>query len=288
MVGSRFCELAEPDFKLIKADFKGEIPVDITKEESVFDFFKKHGFSWAILFSAFTDVDAAEKQRHDKDNSCWQINVEGTKNVVRACQKTGRNLIFISTDFVFDGTRGPYDEEDITGLPDKLSWYGLTKLEAEEIVRKDLKNYIILRITYPYRGKFAPKDDLAKRILRLYRNQALYPMFTDQITTPTFIDDLAPGLSLLINGNQTGIFHLASPEIATQYDFAKEVVSVFGGDPNEVKKGLLREFARNPNSAPRPVNGGLKVDKIIKAGFKPTNWKEGISKIYEQSQGELL
>lgn len=288
MVGSRFCQLTR-DFNLAKADLHSSVSCDITATSSVEDFFKNYKFSQVILFSAFTDVDEAEKQREDKNGSCWQINVEGTENIVQACQKYGRKLIFISTDFVFDGTKGPYNENDLTGSNlARVSWYGITKIEAEKTITNRLDNYIILRIAYPYRSKFAGKDDIAKRILRLYQKGQLYPMFADQTITPTLIDDLTPAVKLLITTDQKGIFHLASPTLTTQYEFAKILIAKFGGNPADVKKGSLAKFLKEPGRTPRPLNGGLKVDKIVKLGFMPTSWQEGIEIIYQQSRGKLI
>lgn len=289
MVGSRFCELASSDFGLIRADLHGKISVDITQKDSVYSFFENHSFACLILFSAFTDVDAAEKQRNDKSGSCWKINVDGPKNVAYACQKYHRKLIFISSDFVYDGTKGPYREEDPPGPNfDKVSWYGITKFEAESLIKSLLYDYIILRIAYPYRSQFRGKDDLARRILRLYRQGQLYPLFTDQIITPTFIDDLAPAIDLLLVKKKTGIFHLASPKTTTQYNFAKELITISGGNLENLKKESIKKFLSIPGSTPRPVNGGLKVDKIIKCGFTPTDWTRGIEEIFNQSKGELL
>src|SRR3989344_4748725 len=84
MVGSRFCELSSKSFSLIKTDLKGDISIDITQRDSVDAFFKNHDFEWLILFSAFTDVDAAEKQRGDKNGLCYLLNVGGTASVVDA------------------------------------------------------------------------------------------------------------------------------------------------------------------------------------------------------------
>ncbi|MBI2327935.1 SDR family oxidoreductase [Candidatus Curtissbacteria bacterium] len=291
MVGSRFCEIVEKDFgniSLLKADHHANFKIDITDRDKTRNFFQNH-FDWLILFAAFTDVDAAEKQRGDKIAPCWQINVEGTTNVADACLSFGKNLIFISTDFVFDGTNGPYSEDDTPG-PDmrKTSWYGITKIEAEKRIRQRLKDYLIVRIAYPYRGPFAQKDDIIKRILKLYQLGQLYPIFTDQKLTPTFIDDLAPAINLLVRRGERGIFHLASPKITTQYQFAKFVIATFGGDPRKVPKGSARSHNRDKSVTPRPTKGGLKVDKIKKLGFTPTNWQEGIRKIYEQSNGQLI
>ena len=289
MVGSRFCELASTSFNLCKADLKGVVSIDITKKASVENFFKTYDFEWLILFSAFTDVDAAEKQRGDKNGLCYQINVKGTANVVDACKNSNRKLIFISTDFVFDGQNGPYSEESQPGGDlDKISWYGLTKIEAENYIRENLANFLILRIAYPYRGRFTAKDDIAKRILRLYLKNQLYPMFSDQVITPTFIDDLFPAVKLLISSGQEGIFHLVSSRPTTPFEFAKDTVKIFGGNPNKVKSASIIEFLKNPANTPRSINGGLKVDKIKALGFIPTDWQEGIRIIHEQSKGQLV
>lgn len=287
MVGSRFCELIKNP--LIKTDLKGEIQLDITSKDSVSHFFKNHQFEWAILFSAFTNVDEAEKQRGDKNSSCWQTNVEGTKNIAANCKKYGRHLIFISTDFVFDGSRGPYDEEDPSG-PDfsKVSWYGITKAEAERVVKDYMDDFLIIRIAYPYRGPYRAKDDFAKNILRLHKKNRLHPMFTDQITTPTFVDDTAKAVETLIGKGEKGIFHLASPTASTPYDFAKNLLTVFNKNIGKLKRGSILEFLRKENSTPRPVKGGLKVDKIKRIGLNPTDWRQGIKVIYEQARGKLI
>lgn len=289
MVASRFCDLVKNQFNLVEGDLSGKIVVDITQEKSVSDFFKNHKFDWILLFAAFTDVDEAEKQRDNKNGLCWKINVDGVKNVVSECKKNKKNLLFISTDFVFDGSGGPYDESSFVGTDlDKVSWYGITKLEAEKLIQKNLKPFIILRISYPYRGPFKDKDDLVKRILRHYNAGNLYPMFYDQIITPTFIDDIAPAVSLLINKKESGIFHLASPGVTSQYEFAKKAVEIFGGDPAKVNKGSIADFLRNSSVTPRPIKGGLKVEKLKKLGFVPTDWEKGLEQVYLQSGGRLI
>lgn len=289
MIASRFCDLSKNQFNLVEGDLSGKIAVDITQEKSVKDFFKNHKFDWILLFSAFTDVDEAEKQKDSKNGLCWKINVEGVKNVVSECKQNKKNLLFISTDFVFDGTGGPYDEDSPQGGDlDKVSWYGITKLEAEGLIQKNLKTFIILRISYPFRGPFKGKDDQVKRILRLYDAGNLYPMFYDQTITPTFIDDLAPAISILTNKNQNGIFHLASPRTTNQLEFARKVLKIFGEDKDKLKKGSIVEFLKNPSVTPRPINGGLKVEKLRKLGFLPTDWEKGLEAVFLQSKGKLI
>lgn len=289
MVGSRFCDLTRDELTLIEADVSGQNPIDITSQKSVEDFFKTKHFGSVILFSAYTDVDGAEVQRGDKNGICWRINVEGVKNIVSVCKKFDRKLIFISTEFIFDGQKGPYSEEDPVGEDlAKVSWYGITKIEGEKIITDGLDDYLVLRITYPYRGKYEAKEDIFKKILKLAKENKLYPMFSDQETTPTFVDDLPEAFKLLIEKGENGIFHVASPKIGNWYEIAKELLKTFGLDPGIVKEGSLYEFLKSGNKTPRPVNGGLKVDKISKLGFTPTAWDNGIGIIQKQSKGRLI
>lgn len=281
MVGSRFCQLSKNDFIQVLTDLP---KVDITETESVDKFVKNQPFEWLILFSAYTDVEAAEKQRNDQKSPCWQINVEGVKNVVGTCKKYHKKLLFISTDFVFDGASGPYNEDDPVGNLDQISWYGLTKLEAEKTIQQKLNDFLILRISYPYRGPYPKKADFAKTILAKHKQGQLFPLYTDQILTPTFVDDLAPAVKLLIKNGKRGIFHVASPLLTTPYDFAKELLTVFTDKPTNLVKGSIANFS----GAPRPRRGGLKVTKIEKCGFRPTDWRQGIKTIYKQSNGRLI
>lgn len=280
MVGSRFCEMAEGKFKLIKTDLNGSIPLDITDKKNVDDFFQTKNFNYAVLFSAFTDVDAAEVQRGDKGGSCWRINVDGTGNIAEAAVKFKKKLIILSTDFVFDGTAGPYSEEDPIGPNlNKVSWYGLTKIESEKKV-KSIKDGIILRISYPYRADFQQKEDFARAILRKSKEGSLHPMFNDQVFTPTFTDDIFPSIKLVIEKKQSGIFHVASPIITTPFEFARELIKTSGLNPQMVIEGNLVEFMKKENSAPKPLKGGLRVEKITNLGFKPTDFKTGIKKLF--------
>jgi len=287
MVGSRFCELVGERADLIQADFGGEIPIDITNPSRVETLIKEHPSDWVILFSAFTNVDGAEEQRGDRSGSCWKINVEGTINVVKACQKEATGVIYISTEFVFDGQNGPYPEDAQKG-PDleKISWYGITKLEGEKVV-ETLAKHLIVRITYPYRSSFPEKKDFARGILENYKKGTLPPMFSDQILTPTFIDDLAPAILLLITKGQIGSFHIASPDPVSPFEFAKNLIETFGMDPSKIKEGSLIDFLK-VNKTPRPVKGGLISDKISTLGFTPTPWESGINILYKQQKTAKL
>lgn len=286
MVGSRFCELAT-NCNLIKADFNGEITIDITDKNSTESFFNSFKFDHLILFSAYTDVDNAENQRNDKNGPCWKINVEGATNICQLCEKFGKKLIYVSTDFVFDGENGPYNEDAPCGPNlDKVSWYGISKIEAEKLAQ-NLPSFLILRISYPYRANFPQKTDFARSILEKFQKGNLHPMFDDQLITPTFADDLAPAVSILIEKNQQGIYHLASPVISTPFEFATLLIEKSGSNTKEVRRGSLLNFLGKGNT-PRPKKGGLLCQKIIELGYMPTNWRSGIIKLLEQSKPETI
>ena len=198
MVATQACEQFEKDFNLsiVRADLNGGIAVDIRNQKSVEQFFQEQSanFDWVILFAAYTDVNGAEQQRGDKNGPCWKINVEGTGNVVEACNKYGKKLVFISTDFIFDGTNGPYSEEDPPG-PDfsKVSMYGLSKIEGEKAGPT-----VVIRIAYPYSGVNTGKEDLVLRDINWYRENQPYALYDDQILTPTFIPDVANAIMTII------------------------------------------------------------------------------------------
>lgn len=286
MVGSRFCEL-QKTFDLVEADYRKSPSIDLTNKESIASFFDQQDFEIAILFSAFTDVDGAQKQRGDKDGPAWKINVEGVESIAQFCRQKNVKLIFISSDFVFDGKGGPYSEDSPRAEnEDSVSWYGYTKIKGEEIV-ESLTDYLILRIAFPYRGNFKDKDDFARSVIKKYDSGELYPMFADQYFTPTFIDDVAAALELLVTKQMSGIYHLASPEVTTPFEFANYLLEVFDRDTKILKSSSIIEFQKN-SETPRPVRGGLMVDKIVSLGFTPTGWKDGIEKLHQQTGGKLI
>jgi len=285
MVGSRFCEL-QKDFELIKADLHGDAKVDITSKSSVKDFFSKNHFEYAILFSAYTDVDGAQKDKGNKDGPAWKINVDGVKNVAEFCKKNKIKLIFISTDFVFDGKNGPYSEESGRAKNiENISWYGVTKIKGEEIVERQSSANLIVRISYPYRSKFDTKIDFARSILKKYDEGTLYSMFNDQYITPTYIDDIAPTIELLISKGSTGIYHVASPESVTPHEFTEFLLTKFNKKKVKVETASIMDFLNKEGATPRPINAGLKTDKITSLGFIPTGWRQGIEKIYLEITG---
>ncbi|MEM7825144.1 MAG: SDR family oxidoreductase [Candidatus Aenigmatarchaeota archaeon] len=293
MVGSRFCELEHNEFKLIKADLGGEVDIDITNPLSVKSFFKRYKFDWLVLFSAFTDVDKAEQERNNKEGACWRINVDGAYNIASACKRYDRFLIYISTDFVFDGISGPYSENDEPASDSgQVSWYGWTKLNGEKTVINSDCKFIIARISYPYRAKFLLKTDFVRNILDRLKTGNLYPMYDDQLISPTFIDNIVRALACLIKAGQFGIFHIADNTVLSPYQAACEIARVFGYNACSIKRGSLVSNMKDSSFAKRPLNGGLKNNRVqnllVQFGFSMLDFKNSLILMKQQIESDNL
>jgi len=286
LVGSRFTDLYHSQNPFFTPDSK---ELDITDKNQVETFFKenKDSFETVLNFAAYTDVDGAEKEKGNEKGLAWQLNVEGPKNLAEACEKFGKYLIQVSTDFVFPGTsdyQGPYAEDSKTpDTSEKLSWYGWTKLQGEKAVIKGCKNSAIVRISYPFRAHYPTKLDFARNILMLFDEGKLYPMFSDQQLTPTWIDEACKVFYLLLEEKKAGVFHVACSEITTPFEFASYLLEKARGAKGILKEGSIEEFLKTPGKTPRPRLGGLMTEKTQKTlGITLMNWKEAIDEFVKQ------
>jgi len=285
MVGSRFVELASANFQITSVD---ENQVDITKKEDVKRYFEGRRFDGVVNFSAYTNVDGAEKERGDQFGFVWKLNADGPSNLASVCLDNQTFLVQISTDFIFPGTEnypGPYTED--SKLPqdaDGISWYGWTKRIAEEKVLKTSKHSAVVRFGYPFRGEGYPqKLDWARNLIKLYNEQKLYPLFTDQIHNILFIDDLVLPLSKIINDKKEGVFHIVSSNTTTPYDSAVYLLKEYAGKDAKLEKGSIAEFIRSPSRTIRPKLGGLKSE-FTQANLDMhfDTWQKMISKFVKQ------
>lgn len=286
LVGSRFIELIASE-RLSIAPRSYEL--DITDKGSISTFFKQRAddFDVVVNFAAVTDVDAAEKERGEGRAMTWRVNTEGAANVAWAVQKYEKFLIHISTDFVFPGTKsnpGPYTEEaKLPNDPKNINWYGWTKLWGERKVGEICERSAIVRISYPFRAHYTEKLDFARKILLLFDQGKLYPMFSDQIITPTFIDEAVNVIEKIGEIERAGVYHLASANTTTPYDFANYLLEKARGVKGVVREGFLEEFLKVPGRTPRPIYGGLdtkKTQSILGVRFK--TWQKAIDEFVRQ------
>jgi len=185
----------------------------------------------------------------------YQVNALGTKNIAEACHKYGHYLIHISTDFIFDGINPPaggYSESD---QPHPIEWYGQTKLLAEDEVTRSGCRSVIIRTAFPFRAKFNLKQDLVRSILSKLKTNSLHPMFSDQIITPTFIDDLCQVFKTFITKQPNGIYHCVGSTFLSPLELAQKIATVF-----EIKADIKPiSFKEYLAKDPRPRQQFLKI-----------------------------
>lgn len=276
LVGSRIVEL-NSDYHF--TDLSLDTGVDILKPETIEPFFQNFIGDTILHLAAFTDTNAAWDQKEDKSGLCYQLNVVGTQNIVNLCQKYGKYLIHISTDFVFDGTKeGQYTEEDV---PNPVEWYGQTKCEAEKIV--GTINSSIIRIAFPYRSQFKPKTDIIRKIISKLSAGETVTMFTDQLTTPTFIDDIAIGLQKIIEIKPAGVYHLVGSSAQSPYDMAKLIATTFGYDQDLIKPSSLTDYSKTSQARPYAPNLALSNQKFAtEFNFTPRTLTQGLEELKQQ------
>ena len=278
LVGSRIIELLSSQYEF--ESISRSNGVDITQKDSVFAALKDSPATIVLHMAAKTQVDGCEEDKpQGVEGEAWKINVGGTQSVVDACQELNKKLIYVSTDFVFDGEKeGSYVESD---APHPINWYGQTKYEGEKIV-STLENSVIVRVAYPYRANFEKKDFVRAIIARLSDNQET-KVVEDHIFCPTFIDDIAHALDFLIKQNVGGIYHVVGSQSLSPYDAAVLIADVFGFNKSLLTKTTRAEYFKN--GASRPFNLSLKNDKMNGLGIQMKSLEAGLEMVKNHFRG---
>lgn len=278
LVGSRIMEL-NPDVEFVNVSIETGISIlDPSQLEKVFT--DNPDVEAVLHLAAFTDTNAAWDQKGDQSGLCYQLNVVGTENIVNLCQKYGKYLIHISTDYVFNGNKvGPYTEDDATSA---IEWYGETKAMAEKVVTDASINASIVRLAFPYRAKFDAKVDIVRKIKGKIENGDTLNLFDDQITTPTFIDDIANGLRIIFEKKPTGIYHLVGSSSQSPYAMAKMIAQVFDLDDSKIMATKLADYLKTEGARPFAPNAALSNDKIKALGITMKTLREGLEEMKRQ------
>ncbi len=270
LVGSRIVELLQTRHSF--EDLSLDTGVDITQENAVKERITKSVAPWVFHFAAKTDVDGAEAERALGQNSpTWIVNVKATEHIARVCYEAGKRLLYISTDYVFDGTKEFYTEED---APNPQGFYAFTKYEGEKRVGEDS---LIVRIANPYRKPDDRPDFVHKILGRLSAGLRLEAP-SDQLFIPTLIDDIAYAIEKLIEREAFGIYHIVGSQALSPYEAAKKIAIAFRFDPALVGETTFAAYFEG--RAPRPRRAVLKNDKIAKFGIKMHSFDEGLEIIH--------
>lgn len=284
LVGSRFIDLYSDEYNITNLSLSTGI--DITNSDQVMEVFNESAAPVCIHLAAFTDTAAAHAENGDTEGLCYRVNVTGTKAVVDAARATGKYLIHISTDYVFDGMKDtPYTETD---TPKPIEWYGQTKYLAEQLVTASKIPAAIIRIAFPYRTSFEAKADLLAKTLNGIQQRTLYPQFSDTLITPTFIDDIAHVLNLFIEKRPTGIYHAVGSTSLSNYSFALAVAEAFHEDPTVIKQGSLTEFLQT-SSRPYQRYLALSNEKLTsELEYHMATLEEGLASVVVQQNEDHL
>ena len=212
----------------------------------------------------------------------WQVNVEGSKNIIETAREIGAKFVYFSSDYVFDGTNGPYSEDDV---PNPINEYGLQKLAVEKLVANSLDNYLIIRITVVYGWERSGKNFVVGLINNLKKGRSM-KVPCDQIGSPTYANNMVQAVKELIEADKTGIYHVAGTDVMDRYTFAKNVAGIFELDESLFVPVTTDQLSQK---AKRPLNAGMKVDKVQKdVSSRLMSVKEGLEKMNNTKKGDLL
>lgn len=274
-VGSHFLVLSQAKKNSLIAPSHTQL--NITNKEMVLTFIKKTKPELIINFAAVTNIEDCEKERGDISATTWKLNVNGVKNLAEASQQINAFLIQISTDAVFPGTKkypGPYAENAKTAKDEKtINWYGVTKKQAEEEVKKLKKNYAIIRISHPFGNPNHKRDLITKTLIDIERKHAL---FKDQFFTPTFIEDLTKAIWTIHQKKICGVFHVGCKGLVARITFDKYLLTLLK-KKGATHAGSMEEFLKY--SAPRTQLGGFLTAHTEKTlGLTFHTWQEALQK----------
>ena len=277
------CDIREKDEHLIireTADRNNDVPfekMDITYKEGVMATIRKIDPDAIIHCAAWTAVDAAEDK--NKRTLVKRINVEGTQNIADAAKKVGAKMIYISTDYVFDGHGDrPWQPDDKNFCP--LNYYGQTKLEGEYAVAHTLQKYFIVRIAWVFGLN---GNNYIKTIINAGRNHDTVRVINDQIGTPTYCYDLARLLVDMVETEKYGYYHATNEgDYISWYDYTCEIYKQIGLGTIVVPV-TTREYGLSV--AARPFNSRLDRSKLVKEGFKPLPlWQDAVSRYLKEAR----
>ncbi len=255
---------------------KGLSYLDVRDENSLEKAFNLFEPEVVVMAGGITNVDLCTlKPKLAKD-----VNIKGTLNLVKKIKAYSSKLVYVSTDYIFNGENGPYKEND---KPNPINIYGRTKLESENIIKSKLKNYLIIRTAQLY-GVAEPggevevvqNSNFTVKIIHNMQNGKKVYAADDFYSTPTYVGSLSGMLIKLIEKKADGIYHGAGEEFIDRYNYVNKIADIFELDKGLIQKVKLKDLKLK---AKRPRKGGLKTHKIK---------KENIAEPYDCNTGLAL
>ncbi len=252
--------------------------MDITDPEAVERVIGGSAVDAVIHCAAYTAVDMAE----DNPEVCRKVNIEGPRNIARTCSKLDIKMLYISTEYVFNGEgERPWEPDD---QPAPLSVYGASKYEGELAVRENLEKYFIVRISWAFgiNGK-----NFVRTMLNLSKTRKELNVVNDQIGSPTYTFDLSGLLVDMIQTDRYGIYHATNEEFCSWYEFS---CAIFKEAGIEMKVNPVTTAEYPAAKARRPMNSRMSKEKLTQNGFRRLpSWRDALKRYIEELKncGEL-
>lgn len=250
------------------------ITLDITNKADVLSAIAEHNPDVVVNTAAMTNVDQCELEKE----AGWVANVDSVANLIEACEANNCFLIHLSTDFIFDGTKGPLTEEE---EPNPVNYYGEGKLAAEKLIIKSKLKWAIARTVLVY----GVVSDMSRSNIILWVKNSLeqgkpIKVVDDQWRTPTLAEDLAMGCYLIGKQKAEGVFNISGKDMLTPYDMAIKVKNYFSLDGSLISRADSSTFSQ---PAKRPPKTGFVIDKARNLlGYEPHSFDEGIEIVSNQ------
>lgn len=248
--------------------------MDILNADEVRTVIEKYEPDVIIHTAAMTNVDTCHEQRE----LAYQLNVEAVYTLVKLCEEHNIQLVHLSTDFIFDGENGPYDE---LAAANPVSYYGETKLKAEELIKNSKAKWVILRTILVY----GIVSDMSRSNIVLWAKGALAKgepinVVNDQFRMPTLAEDLADACLLAVENNAEGVFHISGKDMMSVVELVKRVADFYNLDQRliiEVNSASLNQAAK------RPLRTGFILDKAMtELNYHPHSFEEGLAIVDQQ------
>ncbi|HTN08173.1 SDR family oxidoreductase [Agriterribacter sp.] len=250
--------------------------IDITDKKSVLTQVAAIRPDVIVHAAAMAQPDTCELNKE----ACYDTNVHATRYFIDAAVAVHAKLVYISTDFVFSGDDGPYRE---TGIPAPVNYYGETKWEAEQMVQQSRINWAIVRTVLVYGNILAgTRSNIVTWVKENLEKGNTIKVVSDQVRTPTYVEDLVRGIQLIIEKNAGGIYHISGKEVLTPYEMAVQVAEYFGLNRALMEKVDAAVFTQ---PARRPLKTGFIINKAEKElGYSPVSFMQGIRNMFPEKE----
>lgn len=227
-------------------------PLNITVTDEVHAVLTEFRPDWVVNCAAYTGVDGSENHRE----KAWEVNVTGVRNIIDNLLTLGGQIIQISTDYVFDGQSGPYDEN---AAVNPINYYGQTKLASEHLIVESGLPYVILRTNVLFGNATNPSASFVHWVVTRLTRHEFITVVTDQYGNPTWTNGLAEAIRQVIRDGKTGLFNYGGADYVNRYDFALQIADIYQLERGYIKPITTRELNQK---APRPLRAGLVCEKI--------------------------